>query len=106
MIVLLWVGLVLALLVTLGANGWMLVRKFLRLLEAFAELLAKPAILDGVHRPAPAERALPAVLEARSIVKGRYDDVALLRQERRVRRVLARRERGLALISARPTALN
>ena len=106
MIVLLWVGLVLALLVTLGACGFMLVRKFVRLLEAFAELLAKPAILDGVHRGDPEDRPVPAVLEPRAIVKGRDDEVALLRQERRAQRVLARRERGLRLISTRPTGLN
>lgn len=106
MIVLLWVGLVVALIATLAACGWMLVRKFIRLLEAVGELLVKPAILDGVHRAGPEERPMPAVLEPRTVVAARFQQVAQARRERRSERALRRRERALALISAEPTGLN
>ena len=106
MIALLWAAVVVALVVMLAACGWMLVRKFIRLLEAVADLLVKPAILDGVHRPEPEERPLPAVLQPRAVIAARYRDVALARQERTHARRMARRERALALIAAQPRELN
>lgn len=104
MIALLWAGLVLALLVTLAACGWMLVRAFIRLLEAFAELLAKPAILDGVHRSGPEERPLPAVLESRSVVAARYRELALARRDRREQRHRERLNRARSITTTVTTS--
>ena len=106
MIAVLWITVVVALIVTLVACTWMLVRKFVRLLAELGELLVKPAILDGVHRAEPEERPVPAVLEQRSTVAARYQALARARAERRGQRSVARRERALALISAKPTGLN
>ena len=106
MIVGIWAGLVLALLVTLTACIWMLVRKFIRLLAEVGDLLVKPAILDGVHRSEAEERPIPAVLEPRATVSARYAAVARARADRARHRAQLRHERALALISAKPTGLN
>ncbi len=106
MIAVIWIALVVALLAMLVACSWMLVRKFIRLLAEMGELLVKPAILDGVHRNEPEERPVPAVLESRAAVAARYRVLARARDERKRLRKTARRERALALISAKPTGLN
>ena len=106
MIATVWITLVLALIVTLLACAWMLVRKFIRLLKAFSELLVTPAILDGVHRGEPEERAVPAVLEPRPAVAAQYHERSVARQERRELRRSARLTRARALISAETKALN
>jgi hypothetical protein len=106
MILGLWIALIAVMIVTLVACTWMLVRKFIRLLAALGDLLVKPAILDGVHRAEPEERPLPAVLQPRAEVAARYNALARARAYRRSRRSEARRERALALISAKPTGLN
>ena len=106
MIIGLWIAVVVALVVMLAACTWMLVRKFIRLLAEVGDLLVKPAILDGVHRGGPEGRPPPAVLESRTVVAARYQARARDRQERKRQRSAARRERGLALISSKPTGLN
>ena len=106
MIAVLWIaGMVVLIAMMIGCT-WMLVRKFVRLLAAMGELLVNPAILDGVHRAEPERRQVPAVLEPRAVVAARYRELARARDERKRLRATARRERALALISAKPTGLN
>lgn len=99
MIIAAWVAVAVALVATLAACGWMLVRKGIRLLEALAELLAKPAILDGVHLSAAEERPTPAVLEPRSDVAARYHAATLLRRERKRLRTVERLARARRITS-------
>ena len=96
----LWVALVVALLATLTLCGVMLARKFVALVQAFADFIGLPAILDGVHRADPEARRTPAVLRPRGEVGAEH---AARRQRRRERRDARRSERitrGRLLLSA------
>ena len=93
-----WIALVAALLVTLALCGDMLVRKFVALLQAFADFVSLPAILDGVHRADPEERPTPAVLRPRSEVAAEHAARVQRRHERRETRRAARLARGRALV--------
>jgi len=93
-----WIALVVALLVTLALCGVMLVRKFVALLQAFADFVSLPAILDGVHRADPEERPTPAVLRPRSEVAAEHAARVQRRHERRETRRAARLARGRALV--------
>ena len=93
-----WIALVVALLVTLALCGVMLVRKFVALLQAFADFVSLPAILDGVHRADPEERPTPAVLRPRSEVAAEHAARVQRRYERRETRRAARLARGSALV--------
>ena len=86
----LWSALVLALLATLALCGVMLGRKFLALVEAFADFISLPAILDGVHRADPEPRPTPAALRPRGEVGAEH---AARVQNRRGRRDARRAER-------------
>ena len=93
-----WIALVVALLVTLALCGVMLVRKFVALLQAFADFVSLPAILDGVHRADPEERPTPAVLRPRPEVAAEHAARVQRRYERRETRRAARLARGRALV--------
>ena len=93
-----WIALVVALLVTLALCAIMLARKFLALLQAFADFISLPAILDGVHRAAAEQRAIPAVLRPRSEVGAEHAARVQRRHERRQLRRAARLSRGRALV--------
>lgn len=97
-----WVLLVVALLATLIGCGVMLVRRFVRLLEASAELIGTSAILDAIQSPTREPREQPAVLQPRALMAARQHELARLRAERKHQRSLARLERARALISAKP----
>jgi len=99
--VLVWVGLVVALLAMLVLCITMLARKFFALLQAFADFVSLPAILDGVHRADPEPRPTPAVLRPRSEVAAERDARRQRGRERREARRTLRLARGRALISAR-----
>ena len=99
--VLVWIGLVGALLATLAICAVMLVRKFLALLQAFADFVSLPAILDGVHRADPEERPTPAVLRPRSELAAARDARRQRSRERRDTRRAARIARGRALVQWR-----
>ena len=98
---LVWIGLVVALLVMLVLCITMLVRKFVALLQAFAEFVSLPAILDGVHRADPEERPAPAVLRPRGEVAAERDARRRRSHERRETRRAGRIARGRALVQWR-----
>jgi len=93
-----WIALVVALLVTLALCGVMLVRKFVALLQAFADFISLPAILDGVHRADPEVRPTPAVLRPRGEVAAEHAARVQRRHERRETRRATRIARGRALV--------
>jgi len=93
-----WIALVVALLVTLTLCAVMLVRKFVALLQTFADFVSLPAILDGVHRADPEERPTPAVLRPRGDVGAEHAARVQRRHERRTVRREARLARGRALV--------
>ena len=99
-----WAALVFALLVTLALCGAMLTHKFVRLLQALADFVSLPAILDGVHRADAEPRPTPAVLRPRAEVVAHRD----ARRQRSTDRRHARREvrlaRARALVTADVTA--
>lgn len=96
-----WVALVVALLVTLALCAIMLGRKFFALLQAFADFVSLPAILDGVHRADPEPRPTPAVLRPRAEVGAEHAARVQRRHERREIRRAARIARGRALVQWR-----
>ena len=95
-----WIALAVALLATLTLCGVMLARKFVALVQAFADFIGLPAILDGVHRADPEPRPTPAVLRPRSEVAAERDARRQRGRERREARRTLRLARGRALISA------
>ncbi|BDI22640.1 hypothetical protein [Herbiconiux sp. L3-i23] len=101
--VLIWVGLVLALLAVLAACGWMLFRKAMTAAEALGELTAKLDLLDGAREELAPEPFVPSILQPRSEVDARYDAVQEARSERRERRRELRIARGRLLTSAEAT---
>ena len=96
--VLVWIGLIAALIATLAVCAVMLVRKFVALLQSFADFVSLPAILDGVHRADPEERPAPAVLRPRGEVGAEHAARVQRRHERRAVRREARLARGRALV--------
>jgi hypothetical protein len=105
-VALVWIGLVLALLVTLALCTIMLVRKFVALLQSFADFVSLPAILDGVHRAEADARPTPAVLLPRAQAAARHAARGQRRAERRAARSQLRLARARALIRADVNALN
>ena len=95
---LVWIGLVVALLVMLVLCATMLVRKFVALLQAFADFVSLPAILDGVHRADPEARPTAAVLRPRGEVTSERDARRQRNHERREARRAERIARGRALV--------
>lgn len=95
---LLWAGLVLALLVVLALLAWWLFRKFLRLLDDVADLADRSAVLDA----AEAELVRPqlAVLAEVSAIRAREDARRHRRHERRRLRRQARLERAREITRA------
>lgn len=102
--ILVWTGLVVALIITLALCAVMLVRKFLELLQAFADFVSLPAILDGVHRADSERRATPAVLRPRGEVAAERDARRVRSQQRRQSRREARLARGHRILAADVTA--
>ena len=98
---LVWIGLVIVLLVMLTICTVSLVRKFVALLQAFADFVSLPAILDGVHRADPEERPTPAVLRPRGEVAAERDARRQRSRERRDIRRVGRIARGRALVQWR-----
>lgn len=101
---LLWIGLVVALVVTLGLCTVSLVRKFLALLQSLADFVSLPAILDGVHRADPEPRPTPAVLRPRGEVAAEREARRQRALERRSVRRVERVARGRALVALDVTA--
>lgn len=101
-----WIGLILALLITLAACTVMLARKFVSLLQAFADFVSLPAILDGVHRADPETRPTPAVQLPRESVAAAHRARQQRTRERRQLRREARLSRARALIAIDVNALN
>lgn len=101
--VLVWIGLVLALLVTLAVCGLLLIRKGVGLLQTLAEFLSLPAILDGVHRADAEPRPEPAVLGSKPAYAAARTERRQRSAERRGIRREARLARARALIAADPT---
>jgi hypothetical protein len=93
-----WVGLVVALLVTLTLCVVMLARKSVALLQAFADFIGLAAILDGVHRADPEQRPTPAVLRPRAEVAAEHAVRVQRRHDRSEIRRAARLARGRALV--------
>jgi hypothetical protein len=100
-----WIVLVAALLVTLALCTVMLVRKFIALLQAFADFVSLPAILDGVHRADAEERPTPAVLLPLALASARHSSRRPRTADRRADRRAGRLTRARALIRADVNAL-
>ena len=101
---LIWIGLVLALLVTLVLCAAMLARRFFALLQVLADFVSLPALLDGVHRADPEPRPTPAVLRPRAEVSAEREARRRRSAERRHSRREARLARGRALLAVDVTA--
>lgn len=97
---LVWVLLVIALVVMLAAFAVVLFRKFFGVLAAFSDLVGQTAVLDGVHRAEPEQRALPAVLGGTAAAGRTWSAVGHRRRERRAIRRSARLARGRRLVNA------
>jgi hypothetical protein len=96
---LIWTGLVLALLAVVGLLGWRLVKRFLALLSDFFALTEKVAILDAVTTDGEA-RPVNAILrdtdEVRATSRARF----ARRADRKHARRQARIQRGKMLTTA------
>lgn len=97
--VLIWGGLVLALVATLALVGWRLVRRFLAVVSDFFALTEKVAILDGVL-PEANDRSLNAVLEESAVVRRQFDARMLHRANRKLARRQARIQRAKMITTA------
>ncbi len=93
---LIWSGLVLALLVMLGLFAWWLFRKSLVLLDDLAELADTTAALEG--EDAELVRPRLAVLTPAADIRAREEARQFHRRERRRRRVEARLARARRII--------
>ena len=96
---LIWTGLVLALLAVVGLLGWRLVKRFLALLSDFFALTEKVAILDGVStdaEPRPVNAILRDGDEVRATSRARFSR----RADRKHARRQARIQRGKMLTTA------
>ena len=99
-----WILLVIALLATLALCGMILARKFVALLQSFADFISLPAILDGVHRADPEPRPTPAVLRARGAVAAEHAARRQRTAERRDARRVRRLARGREIVAVDVTA--
>ena len=98
--IIVWIGLVLALVVMLGIFAVVLFRKVIAVLQEFSDLVGRTAILDGVHRADPEERPAPAVLGSASAASARWRSRRHDSRQRRAHRRSARIARGHALVRA------
>lgn len=96
--ILVWIGLVVALLVMLGVFAVVLFRKAFGVLQAFSDLVARTAILDGVHRADAEERPLPAVLGRTGEATARWRSLRHEARQRKAQRRSARVTRGRELL--------
>ena len=101
-----WGILVLAMLAMLAIFAVVLFRKLIGLLHELSELVARTAILDGVHRAEPEPRPLPAVLAGPASASPRWHARRYRSRERRSARRTARIARGTALVNAEATAIH
>lgn len=102
--VLVWAGLVLALLGMLVAFAWWLFRKSLVLLDDVGQLADRASILD-IDDPTLV-RPTPAVLLPLSAVQRREDERLQHRAERRAERRQARLDRARRITRADPMSLD
>jgi hypothetical protein len=98
---LIWTGLVLALLGVLAAFGWILVRKGLRVLRQLEALTGMLATLES-EPPTDAEPRPIAILADRSELLRRYELAGRDRDERRSQRRADRIRRGKLLVKHNP----
>lgn len=96
---LIWAGLVIALLAMLGLFAWNLVRRLLRLLEDFVALTDTVSILDGATAP-DGQRPLNAVLEESEVVRARFSARMQHRADRKAARRQARIQRAKMITTA------
>ena len=96
---LIWTGLVIALLAMVALFAWRLVRRFFRVLENFFGLTDKLSILDGVEAP-DGERPLNAVLEDSAVVRERFGRRMQRRADRKAVRRQARIQRAKMITTA------
>lgn len=101
---LVWALLIVALIAAMATCAIVLARKFFALVQALADFVSLPAILDGVHRADAEPRATPAVLRPRSEVAAERELRRQRGHERRHLRREMRLERARRLISADVTA--
>jgi AmiR/NasT family two-component response regulator len=99
-----WALLAVALIATMVGCTIMLARKFFALVQALADFVSLPAILDGVHRADAEPRSTPAVLRPRSAVAAERDLRRQISHERRQLRRDQRLERARKLLRADVTA--
>jgi hypothetical protein len=95
---------VIVLLIVLVLAGWLLFRKFMRVLDDFEKLADTSAILDGVTSTIPA-RAPAAILEPFSAVQQRRSSRAYDTRERRAEKRRARLARARSIIAVDATTL-
>ncbi|CAN5355095.1 hypothetical protein BH09ACT5_BH09ACT5_05240 [soil metagenome] len=97
---LIWTGLVLALLVSLALLLWWLFRKAMALLDDVGELAGTAEVLavDDVELPEPAIAVLAASLDIRAREDARRSHRALRRSERHARRMA--RARSITTVDA------
>ena len=98
--VLIWAGLVLALLAVVALFAWRLFRRFLAVLDDFFVLTEKTAILDGVDQSGE-PRPLNAVLDDPEAVRSRTRARMQRRADRRYSRRQARIQRAKMITTAR-----
>jgi hypothetical protein len=101
---LVWIGLAAALLVTVVSCGVMLARKFVALLQALADFVSLPSVLDGVHRADAEPRPAPAVLRPRAEVAAERVARRARALQRRQARHSKRLARGRAIVAVDVTA--
>jgi hypothetical protein len=100
----LWSSLVLVLLIVLALAGWLLFRKFARVLDDLDDLAAKSDVLDGATDDAPV-RAPVAILEPFSSVWQRRSARLHRRAERRTERRRVRLARARRIIAVDATTI-
>ena len=96
---LIWTGLVLALIAVVALLGWRLVKRFLALLDDFFALTEKIAILDGVATDGEA-RPMNAILRDGDEVRATSGARFARRADRKHARRQARIQRGKMLTTA------
>ena len=94
-----WVLVLAALVAVLLGCGFMLTRRFIRLLGAVGDLFAAPAVLGAVSRAEAELRPPPSVLEPIAVARERRDGFRRQRAEARERRRLARLDLARDLIA-------
>ena len=102
--IIVWIVLVVALLAMLAIFAVVLVRKVIAVLQEFSDLVARTAILDGVHR-AEAEPRTLAVLEGAGPSAARWRERRHAGRMRRDDRRTARLARARLLVGADAAAI-